>query len=289
MFARSFVGDVSSLNIGRRKFRLLHSNPNVYSVENFVNENEMETIEKEAAVNLQSWGVYIKRRRKKIHGKALEGAGDVGRRASDAVIPRDYQAELKYLRFGKACSAFVRQLEERAGSLVGESSTNVEPIGLVSDGDIDFFSLHHSHGDLQNDGREVDPRYLRRITTMYLYCTTRERTDWENCKLVFPKLGLHITPRKGEAILFCNVLGDGTPDPRVQHYSVKPTPPPPVGAKNSFSTKGLQFYGLAVWVTDTNLQELTMLGEEGGKRKKASSSPKRKKKKKIGKGKGKQI
>ena len=226
MFARSFVGDVSSLNIGRRKFRLLHSNPNVYSVENFVNENEMETIEKEAAVNLQSWGVYIKRRRKKIHGKALEGAGDVGRRASDAVIPRDYQAELKYLRFGKACSAFVRQLEERAGSLVGESSTNVEPIGLVSDGDIDFFSLHHSHGDLQNDGREVDPRYLRRITTMYLYCTNRERTDWENCKLVFPKLGLHITPRKGEAILFCNVLGDGTPDPRVQHYSVKPTPPP---------------------------------------------------------------
>ena len=261
MFSGRMADSVSSLNVGRRKFRKLYSNPNVYLVGNFASENELNMIEEGAATKLLAWEANRKRRLKKTMSS---GEG----------MSRDYSAELKYLRFGKSCSAFIRQLEERAGSLIGESSTNVEPIGLLCPQAVEFFSLHHSHGDLQNSGKDVDPRYLRRITTLYLY--TRNRSNEERYHLIFPKLGLRIFPKRGDAILFCNVLEDGTPDTRVQHYclnkSMSNTNP------GQRSVDRVNLHGLAIWVTDTNLQELTMLEDKGGKKKK-SLSPKKKQKK----------
>ena len=83
MFSNGIVSDVNSLNMGRRKFTLLYSNPNVYLVRNFVNENELKLIDKEGAEKLQAWEACMKRKRKKFEG-------------SGVAIPRDYSAELKY-------------------------------------------------------------------------------------------------------------------------------------------------------------------------------------------------
>jgi hypothetical protein len=63
----------------------------------------------------------------------------------------------------------------------------------------------------------------------------------------FPQLGLSVRPKCGAALLFCNVLRDGKPDPRTAHRAA------PVAAPH------LKF-GCNLWMTDVTMQ----VGGEGG-------------------------
>jgi hypothetical protein len=266
--------------IAGKILRVLHVNPNVYAIDNFLSDKEMRDTEAIATPLFKKYKISAARR----HSSQM--ARDLTKLKKPA--ERDYPLELKYLRLPKFESAIARKLEERAAELVGESSTNVEPIGIICQDDLDFFSLHHSFGNIEDGGKSIDSHILRRLTTLYTYI---QNFETGLCKLVFPKLGLSVYPHKGMAVLFCNVLPNGMPDVRVQHYSVpwtinsaSPTNAGSVasataewcGRQNStgvaddmcrYNAVGPIYpvLGLKIWITDTNLQELTGLdgGEEG--------------------------
>lgn len=57
----------------------------------------------------------------------------------------------------------------------------------------------------------------------------------------FPYIGLSVRPRSGSALLFCNVLPDGTPDVRMCHRAC------PVPA-------GMAKFGCNIWIDDVTMQ-----------------------------------
>lgn len=61
----------------------------------------------------------------------------------------------------------------------------------------------------------------------------------------FPKLDVEVRPRKGCALLFCNINRDGSPDNRVVHEAL------PVSA-------GFRKFGMNLWVTSSSMVEYAL-------------------------------
>ena len=68
-------------------------------------------------------------------------------------------------------------------------------------------------GTLLDDG-SVEAVAPRRIATLFVYLNTLP--DGEGCT-AFPELGLNVTPKRGMAVVWCNVQEDLEPDPKVVH------------------------------------------------------------------------
>lgn len=78
----------------------------------------------------------------------------------------------------------------------------------------------------------------RRLVTIFVYLNTLPKGVGHT---EFPQLGLSVRPQCGAALLFCNVLRDGKPDPRTAHRAA------PVVAPH-------RKFGCNFWLTDVTMQ-----------------------------------
>ena len=175
-----------------------------------------------------------------------------------------------FLSFQKQQDRIISLIEQRAATLLGCWSpiTCIEPIQLVRYETGQFFHIHHDLGDYNEEtGHVVLPPkswfVKRRLVTIFCYlnnlpssstpstttslsppddhqgsCSTSTSSTSSGGETYFPQASqLTISPKKGRAILFCNILSNGQPDPRTIHAG-------------KVVTQGIK-YGLNIWICES--------------------------------------
>jgi len=175
----------------------IHSSPNIYFIENFLNPSEL------------IWFDTICTQHKNQFQSSFTEDDD-GRKE---VISEDRTST--YIHLSKSQDRVVRAIEQRASELVGMPSENVEPLQIVHYTQGQHFDVHHDAGTLLEDFNVIGISPTR-IITLFIYLNNLPPGQGHT---EFPLLegNVSITPRKGGALLFCNVLADGTIDPRLAH------------------------------------------------------------------------
>ncbi|CAE8676557.1 unnamed protein product, partial [Polarella glacialis] len=124
---------------------------------------------------------------------------------------------------------------------LGLPACNVEPLQVVAYTGGQEFKEHHDIGTLAADG-SVEAVAPRRLATIFVYLNTLPMGQGHT---EFPQLGLSITPKQRQALLFSNVCENGQPDAAAVHCAR------PVYGKHIK-------LGLNIWVTDSNLRDLAI-------------------------------
>ena len=210
-----------------RHLELVHSNPNVYFVRDFLTDNEVEYFDK-----------MCTQQRKAFKHSFTENE------QQQEVISEERTSTYTYLTKGQ--DATIRNLEHRAANIAGLSSDCLEPLQVVAYTAGQQFDTHHDAGTLCEDG-SVELVMPRRLVTLLIYLNTLPDGQGHT---EFPELELSVRPEKGCGLLFCNVLGDGQPDPRTIHRAC------PVEGN-------LHKYAVNVWMTDQSFQSLACVQKKG--------------------------
>lgn len=146
-----------------------------------------------------------------------------------------------FISLSKQADSKISAIERKVADLLGLSPTQVEPLQLVRYTMGQFFGVHHDLGNLAEDGSvETPPRQFyckRRLATVFLYLNDLPKghggcTYFPACK------HLRVQPRRGRAVLFCNVLRNGKADPKTIHAGE------PVKGKVQVK------YGLNIWACE---------------------------------------
>lgn len=178
----------------KRSIEKIHSNPNIYFIENFLNPSEI------------MWFDQICTQHKNRFQNSFTEDDDLKEVISE-------ERTSTYIHLSKAQDRVSRAIEQRASELVGMSMENVEPLQIVHYTNGQHFDVHHDAGTLSEDFQVVGVP-PRRIVTLFIYLNNLPAGQGHT---EFPLLGVSVTPRKGGALLFCNVLADGEADPRLAH------------------------------------------------------------------------
>jgi prolyl 4-hydroxylase len=201
--------------VEEKKLKLVHESPNIYVMDAFLTASELQyctTLFEDARFC-----------------KSFVDTSD-----SQKILVED-QRTSSFLSFQKLQNSFVTSMEKRASDLLGLSVEQIEPLQLVRYRVGEFFGVHHDLGILYDDGSvELPPKNhwsKRRMVTIFVYLNASD-----GCTS-FPALDLKVTPKCGRAVLFCNILQNGMPDPRTVHAGE----PPQSGVK----------YGLNIWACET--------------------------------------
>lgn len=148
------------------------------------------------------------------------------------------QRTSSFLSISKQHDKVIAAIESKAANLLGCWGTvSVEPLQLVRYAPGQFFDVHHDLGDYDDDADKVllPPKSMlckRRLVTIFCYLNTiRHEGETE-----FPKCDLKVAPKAGSAVIFPNVLSDGTPDERTLHAGL-----PPIHEIK---------YGLNIWICE---------------------------------------
>jgi prolyl 4-hydroxylase len=155
--------------------------------------------------------------------------------SSDVIYDNTHRTST-FVALEKQGSAKLSGIERKAADLLGVSTVQVEPLQLVRYRRDEFFGIHHDLGTLQDDGSVPMPPkqsfVKRRLATIFCYLN-----DVENggCTF-FPKCQLRVEPKRGRAVVFCNILETGLPDPKTVH----------AGERVKQGCK----YGLNIWITE---------------------------------------
>lgn len=197
--------------------KVVHQRPNVYVIENFLTEKEHQYL-----------CDLVRREWKRFRPSYTENP--------QGVQQADSERTSSFIHLLKAGSAVIRQIEHRASSLVGMSVQNVEPLQIVRYKPGEFFGLHHDMGTYNESTKTVTADSPRRVITMFVYLNTLKGGH-----TVFPELDLRVQPNARLAVLWCNVLKDGEPDPRMIHYAA---------AVDNVKC------GLNIWITDKSQQHM---------------------------------
>jgi hypothetical protein len=204
------------------KFVRIHSNPNVYLIKDFLSDADINYFDKVCTIHT-----------KKFRASFTEGENH------ETLISNERTS--KYIHLSKGQDSHVRSIERRASDLMGLQTCNVEPLQIVSYTKGQKFDLHHDGGTLLDDG-SVELVLPKRLITFFTYLNTLP--SGIGCTS-FPSLGLSVTPERGTAVLFCNVLPDGTPDARTIHKAE------PVFGK-------LEKFGVNIWLCEGDMQDLSL-------------------------------
>lgn len=114
----------------------------------------------------------------------------------------------------------------RAGMLLNASPDTVESLQLVRyTSPTSEYQLHHDHGGYY--GKDTE----QRTWTMLIFLNDVDAGG----HTAFPKLGLEVTPRAGDALVWSNINGDGEVDPDMVHMGKPP------------SSEGVEKYAVNVW------------------------------------------
>lgn len=114
-------------------------------------------------------------------------------------------------------TATITKIKARAAQIVGMQPDLVEQLQIVRYLDQQKFNLHHDMCTIDDNNNVIEVGDPRRLVTFFIYLSTLP-PDAEG-ETEFPELGLKIRPKRGDALLFCNILQDGSPDIRVVHQA----------------------------------------------------------------------
>lgn len=211
-------------HLNSKKMELIHENPNVYFVRDFLTEGEIKHMDRVCTNQLKM------------------------RKFQNSFVEDDYNNEVicedrtsTYIHLSKAQDGPTRSIESRACNLAGLASECCEPLQIVSYTQGQKFETHHDAGTLLEDGSVflVPPR---RLVTLFVYLNTIPEGHGHT---EFPELGLSVKPERGCGVLFCNVLPNGDVDKRTCHRAA------PLNAD-------LRKFGINVWISDNSMQELAL-------------------------------
>lgn len=111
-------------------------------------------------------------------------------------------------------------MQERAASLTGVAIEFHEPPNVISYEPGQEFSLHTDFIDPRPEQFQAELRQLgQRTATIVTYLNE----DFEGAETVFPDAGVQYRGKTGEAIVFSNVLRDGSPDYNTRHAGLPPS------------------------------------------------------------------
>lgn len=132
----------------------------------------------------------------------------------------DSQRTSMFYSFRKLHDTKISALEQRVANILGCWVHQIEALQLVQYLPGQFFGIHHDLGNLLEDDTVQLPRKelacKRRLVTIFCYLNTL-RDDEGGCTY-FPKCGhLRVKPKRGRAVLWCNITPDGKADSRTIH------------------------------------------------------------------------
>ena len=134
----------------------------------------------------------------------------------------------------KGLDSVIRRVESRAAELVGMQSHNVEGLQIVSYTDGQKFETHHDIGPIDDACEHVVTVVPpRRIITLFVYLNdlpqgigttnfpllkmqqqqSRSEDNQSRCAAAGTPDCLKVYPKRGRALLFCNVLVDDPSEP----------------------------------------------------------------------------
>ena len=156
----------------------------------------------------------------------------------------------------------VRNVESRAADVLGLPVSGVEPLQVVCYEQGQFFDVHHDIGTWDPKTNTVDAVSPLRVATVFAYLNDVPASGGGATR--FPRLraangrgALEIHPKRGDAVVWCNITGQAEPDLDVLHAG-EPL------------RKGVRKVGLNVWLT---LDDLSMLASGGGGGRKRKGAP----------------
>ncbi|RYH06018.1 hypothetical protein EON65_43390, partial [archaeon] len=131
----------SGLHCRGRKVELLHKNPSIYLVHNFLTESE-----------LQHFDTLITSNESKFTSSFTEGQNQ----DEDEIYSNERTSTFVYL--GRGQDRAVREVEGRVSGLLSLPSTHIEPLQIVRYTAGQQFTLHHDAGTLilKEDGNEEE-------------------------------------------------------------------------------------------------------------------------------------
>lgn len=183
---------------GKLSYTKVHDSPHIYVMDRFLSERELSYCESKIL-------------------KAKQFSKSVVDKSSGDTVVVEQQRTSTYLHINKMEHSCVASMERRAAELLDMSVQQLEPLQLVRYHPGQFFGLHHDMGILYEDGSvelpEKRPWAKRRLVTVFVYLN-------EVCEggcTHFPLLNLRVKPKRGRAVLFCNIDKHGMPDPRTVH------------------------------------------------------------------------
>lgn len=226
-FKRLFYSpNAADCRFGNRNLKLVHRDPHVYEVADFLSETEYEHLEQ---LIEQQFGKF-----------------------SNSYTDEDVDAQVvngsrtsAFISLRKGGGSKVRSIENRASEIVGLAPENVEPLQLVGYRHMESFDVHHDMGTLNTETGEVEAVSPRRLITFFVYLNTLPRGQGHT---VFPLLDggrFSVQPKRLKALLWCNVLENGAPDPRLIHRA------------DPVREEGHLKFGINIWITDKNLGALS--------------------------------
>ena len=151
------------------------------------------------------------------------------------------QRTSNFIHFSKLSNAKIAAIENRAADLLSLPNHSIEPLQLVKYAPGQYFKKHHDLGELFDDGSIDLPSKSafsppRRLVTILVYLN--DVPPGLGGETQFPLLKgkdgvgpLKVSPKRGTALVWCNILKNGLPDQRVVHsgqpikHICRPTPP----------------------------------------------------------------
>jgi hypothetical protein len=175
---------------------LIHSDPNIFWIEDFLTTSELNWFDKLCTQEAAAFQASFTE-------------------SDYAQLVHSEERTSTFIYLTKGFDAVVRTIERRAADLIGIGSEYVEPLQIVSYTNGQQFKVHHDAGTLHDCG-DVELVAPRRIATLFVYLNSLPERQGHT---EFPRLGVSVQPKAGGAVLFCNLLPDGTVDARTVHQA----------------------------------------------------------------------
>ena len=200
-----------------KNMHLIHTDPNIFLIDHFLTESELKYFDQ-----------YISESTSDFRDSFTED------NASDVIYTRDRTSKFCFIT--KSKDHKIRSIESRVADLTGISSQNIEPFQIIHYTSGQQFTTHHDAGTLVEE-KYIELLHPRRLATLVVYLND---LPFPNGFTEFPKLNLSILPKRGQALLFCNILPNGEADLRVIHKALPVHSP-------------LQKYGLNIWISEKEM------------------------------------
>eukprot|EP00934_Nitzschia_sp_Nitz4_P009265 Nitzschia sp. Nitz4//scaffold31_size150131//117489//120534//NITZ4_002847-RA/size150131-augustus-gene-0.8-mRNA-1//1//CDS//3329547716//9255//frame0 len=240
-----------SIGGNRLQVRRVHTSPHIYEISNFLSEAELQYFERfiETCPFRKS---FVDNMQYGEDGEAETTTSSKSQDSSDENKPKRQRRTMvdathrtsTFFGFKHRADTTIRAIEQRAADLLGCWVHQLEGLQLVRYLPGQFFGIHHDMGDLlDNDEVVLPPKNLavkRRLVTLFVYLNDLSKDQGGGT--YFPKCDdLRVRPRKGMAVMWSNINGEGGPDNDTIHAGE---------VVNPKCEKGVAKYGLNIWVTE---------------------------------------
>ena len=212
-----------------KKWELLNHDPNIFLIRDFLTPKDLMHLDKICSAHSNSF--------------------------NDSFVENENNQEVKstyrtskYIHVSKGQDSTIRSIEQRVADVLSSHQKYIEPLQIVSYCKGQYFETHHDAGTLSDEADSVEMVRPVRLVTLFVYLNNLPEGQGHT---EFPILNLSLRPQRGCGLLFCNLLPTGAIDVRTQHRAC------PV-------EKPLVKYGMNVWLTDCDMQALTLCKSSTG-------------------------